>query len=117
MLLAVDPWLVEIAAMLAVIGGVWAIRASGAREDPGWVVIDEIAGILITILPLGRPTWPGLLVGFALFRLFDIVKPGPVGWADRRHGAVYVMADDVIAGALAAALLWLATAIEPNWFS
>jgi phosphatidylglycerophosphatase A len=59
------------------------------------------------MLPLPRPAWPGLLAAFLLFRLFDIFKPGPVGWADRRHGAVGVMADDVIAGAIAAVILSL----------
>ena len=47
--------------------------------------------------------WPGWVVGFLAFRLFDILKPGPVGWADRQPDAVGVMLDDVIAGALAAA--------------
>jgi len=46
--------------------------------------------------------WPGWLTGFALFRLFDILKPGPVGWADRRQDALGVMLDDVIAGVCAA---------------
>jgi phosphatidylglycerophosphatase A len=46
--------------------------------------------------------WPGWLAGFLLFRLFDILKPGPVGWADRRHDATGVMLDDVVAGMFAA---------------
>ncbi len=77
-----------------------------ADADPGWVVIDEVAGQWITLLGLREPTPLGLLAAFALFRTLDIAKPGPVGWADRRRGAVGVMADDVIAGGLGAALLW-----------
>jgi phosphatidylglycerophosphatase A len=46
--------------------------------------------------------WPGLIAAFVLFRLFDIWKPGPVGWADRRDDALGVMLDDVIAGVLGA---------------
>jgi phosphatidylglycerophosphatase A len=116
LLLAFVPSLLGLAALLAVIGGVWAIISCGASDDPGWVVIDEVAGILIAMLPLQRPSALGLVLAFLLFRLLDIVKPGPVGWADRRRGAIFVMADDVIAGALCAALLWLATIIAPQWF-
>jgi phosphatidylglycerophosphatase A len=68
------------------------------------VVIDEVAGQMVALLgATWRPSWAGLLIAFALFRLFDIAKPGPVGWADRRSGSLYVMADDLIAGGLAAA--------------
>ena len=57
----------------------------------------------------------GLAAAFVLFRLFDITKWGPVGWADRRHGSFAIMADDVIAGLIAAALLLLIGAIRPQW--
>lgn len=91
----------------AALGGIWAVRENGeADADPAWVVIDEVAGQWITLLGLREPTPLGLLAAFALFRVLDIAKPGPVGWADRQGGAAGVMADDVIAGALGAALLW-----------
>jgi phosphatidylglycerophosphatase A len=76
-------------------------------QDPGWVVIDEIAGQMIPLLALSGVSIRGLLVSFALFRFFDIVKLGPVGWADKRHDEYGVMADDLIAGALAAAIILL----------
>ena len=83
--------------------GVWAIGRAGAGDaDPGWVVIDEVAGQMIALLALPRLSLPGLLLAFGLFRLFDIAKPGPIGWADRRHDAWGVMADDWIAGLFAA---------------
>jgi phosphatidylglycerophosphatase A len=107
LLMLASPAALPLAALAATIGGVWAIRAARVDGDPGWVVIDEVAGQWIAMLPLPHPAWPGLLAAFALFRLLDIAKPGPVGWADRRHGAVGVMADDVIAGAIAAAILAL----------
>ena len=69
------------------------------------MVIDEVAGQWIILLALPRPSLPWLAAGFVLFRLLDIAKPGPVGRADRRHGAVWVMADDVIAGLIGAAML------------
>jgi len=106
---AVLAWSAIALAVLAVAAfaaGVWAVRAAQAGDDPGWVVIDEYAGQWIALLGLARPTLFGVLLAFALFRVLDIGKPGPVGWADRRHDALGVMADDVIAGALAACVLW-----------
>ena len=114
-LLALSPWLLAAAALAATLGGIWAIGAVRAQcepgGDPGWVVIDEIAGQWITLLALPRPAPWWLLAGFLLFRVLDIAKPGPIGWADRRGGPVWVMADDVIAGAIGAALLLAARAV------
>jgi gamma-glutamyltranspeptidase/glutathione hydrolase len=104
-LFAQSPWLLAGAALAIGIGGVWAVHASEAKGDPGWIVIDEFAGQWIALLGLGTLSWLGLLAAFALFRLFDIWKPGPVGWADRWHTPAGVMADDVIAGAMAAGVL------------
>ncbi|MFC7609843.1 phosphatidylglycerophosphatase A family protein [Teichococcus aestuarii] len=95
-----------LAALLALLGW-WAVeRLPEARADPGWVVVDEGAGqcLALAALPLGAGA-PGLILAFLLFRLFDIAKPGPVGWADRRKGSMGVMLDDIIAGALAAAVI------------
>ncbi len=94
------------ASATAALGGLWAIRATRVEGDPGWVVIDEIAGQWVTLLGLRRLSVPGLFAAFALFRLLDIVKPGPVAWADRRKDAVGIMADDVIAGVIGAGILW-----------
>ncbi|MCX7646540.1 MAG: phosphatidylglycerophosphatase A [Rhodobacteraceae bacterium] len=95
--------------------GWWAtgqVLRTDPDPDPAWIVIDEVAGMWIALLPVsagaahaGVPVlalWPGWVVAFLAFRLFDIWKPGPVGWADRRGGAFGVMLDDVIAGLLAA---------------
>ena len=101
--------------VLATLGGVWAIRAADIAGDPGSVVIDEIAGQWLALAGLARPGLVGLLLGFALFRLFDIAKPGPVGWADRRSGAWGVMGDDLIAGALAAVVLLGLRWVWPGW--
>ena len=114
-LLQVSPLLLVVAALLATAGGYVAVRRAGVEGDPGWVVIDEFAGQWITLLALVRPTIPGLIAGFLLFRLFDITKPGPVGWADRQHGAFGIMADDVIAGIIAAMLLVAIRLLSPAW--
>lgn len=76
-----------------------AERILGAR-DPGRIVIDEVAGMLIAAagLPLDAVL---AVVAFALFRLFDIFKPFPVGWLDRRlKGGIGIVMDDVAAGIL-----------------
>ncbi len=111
-LLLAPPGMLAIAALLVSLLGLWAIRAARVEGDPGWVVIDEIAGQFVALLGLARPTIVGLAVAFALFRLFDIVKPGPVGWADRQGGAAGIMADDLIAGGIAACILW---AVRQHW--
>jgi phosphatidylglycerophosphatase A len=113
-LLAVSPWLVALAAVLASVGGFVAVERADVRGDPGWVVVDEFAGQWIALLGLARPSVPGLVAAFVLFRLLDVTKPGPVGWADRQHGPFGIMADDVIAGAIAALVLTLAGWLWPD---
>ena len=67
------------------------------RVDPSEVVIDEVAGFLLTMLwiPL---SWETLLAGFLLFRLFDIWKPWPANAAERLHGGLGIVLDDLVAG-------------------
>ena len=67
------------------------------------MVVDEGAGQLLALsaIPAGAP-WLWVVLSFALFRFFDILKLGPVGWADRRKGVFWVMFDDLMAGAMAA---------------
>jgi phosphatidylglycerophosphatase A len=82
------------------------VKAQG-REDPQIIVIDEVAGMGVTLL--AAHGGPSLLLGFALFRLFDIWKPWPVRLADRRvKGGFGVMLDDVLAGLYALAGVALA---------
>ncbi len=103
-------WCLALALLLTLLG-LWAIDrllATDRQADPGWVVIDEGAGQLLALAALPpTPTGWGILLAFLLFRLFDVLKPGPVGWADRQHGPFGIMLDDVMAGAMAAALLLL----------
>jgi phosphatidylglycerophosphatase A len=82
-------------------GGVWAIGQVGGADDAGWIVIDEVAGQMIALLALPYLSLAGLVLAFALFRLFDITKWGPIGMLDRRHDAWGVMGDDWVAGCFA----------------
>jgi phosphatidylglycerophosphatase A len=78
----------------------WMIAKTGVK-DPGYIVWDEFIGQWIALLLLPK-TLMTYVMAFALFRVFDIVKRGPVGWADKRFtGGFGVMFDDVIAGLLA----------------
>jgi phosphatidylglycerophosphatase A len=114
------------AASLAVFAlGWWATArytAGHAQHDPSEVVIDEVAGQWIALWPLSAGLWhagadpwlfpwPGWVGAFVMFRLFDIWKPGPVGWADRQPHAAGVMLDDVLAGLMAGAVVALAAGI------
>jgi phosphatidylglycerophosphatase A len=86
-----------------VVLGTWAAHhaeASIGGKDPGAIVIDEVAGMVLSVLvfPL---TVPVLVVGFLFFRLFDIIKPFPAHGAQRIGGGVGVMIDDLIAGVYA----------------
>lgn len=87
--------------IVAFIAGIWICQKSAdwlEQDDPSAVVWDEIVGYLITMItaPSG---WHWLLLGFVLFRFFDIAKPWPISWADQKlHGGFGIMVDDVIAG-------------------
>lgn len=103
-------------AVLLGAAGWWALRREpAAADDPAWVVVDEGVGQLLALAALPAGTgWPGVALAFAVFRAFDILKPGPVGWADRQPGAAGVMLDDVIAGAMAGAMILLARVLWPG---
>jgi phosphatidylglycerophosphatase A len=104
------PWWARVVAFVVVfVVGVAASNAVVASrgEDPQLIVIDEVAGMGITLI-LASSSWLSLVVGFALFRLFDIWKPWPVRWADRQvKGGLGVMLDDVLAGVYAFGFLVL----------
>ena len=88
--------------------GIWVCgrtaRDLGVHDHPG-IVLDEIAGYLVTMTALPFE-WPWIVAGFVAFRVFDIAKPWPISLADRRvGGGLGIMLDDVIAGVLACAAL------------
>ena len=89
-------------AVLFVVGS-WAgsiAETHFGRVDPGQVVIDEVMGMLITLF-LNPVSWAGAILGFLLFRLFDVIKPYPSNRLERLRGGVGVMADDGMAAVYA----------------
>lgn len=88
--------------------GIWACSKTAAEmqaHDPSAIVWDEILGFLVAMIAV-PPGWLWILAGFALFRFFDILKPWPIGELDRRvPGGLGIMLDDLVAGAMALALL------------
>jgi phosphatidylglycerophosphatase A len=117
-------WLLAAATLAVAAIGWWAVAREIAEsdiKDPSEIVIDEVAGQWIALWPVSfgavfagaevLALWPGIVTAFLAFRLFDIWKPGPVGWADRQDGAMGVMADDLIAGWLAALVVAVAAVV------
>jgi phosphatidylglycerophosphatase A len=95
---SVPVQLVALAAIFAI--GAWSGTVAEerfGRTDPAQVVIDEVLGMLVTLFmnPVG---WRGALVGFVLFRVFDVVKPFPADRLESVPGGIGVMADDAMAG-------------------
>jgi phosphatidylglycerophosphatase A len=83
------------------------------EHDFGGIVWDEVAGYLITMW-LAPSTWQALVLGFILFRIFDILKPWPIRWIDQSvKGGLGIMLDDVLAGVFAAIVLLLA--VDWGW--
>lgn len=124
------PMLLIATAFVIYFSGVSAVRmeaeASGAH-DPGWIVIDEVVGQWIALLPVALGVmrtglspldlWPGIVSAFLFFRLFDIWKPGLIGRADARDDAVGVMLDDVWAGVFSAICVSVLAAIAHLGFA
>jgi phosphatidylglycerophosphatase A len=115
----VGPWRFAVTLVALFFLGIWAADAAErvfGREDDRRIVIDEVGGQLVTLAPLlalgSSRSLSALVTGFVLFRCFDIWKPGPVRWAERRfRGGLGVMMDDLVAGALSAAVLGAALVV------
>ncbi|MCW8918209.1 MAG: phosphatidylglycerophosphatase A [Gammaproteobacteria bacterium] len=104
------PWFLAVI-VLSFLLGIWlcdvTARDLGVHDHPG-IVWDEFVGLWISCIAL--PTgWPWLLAAFVLFRFFDILKPWPIRWLDRKvPGGLGIMVDDLLAGLFALAVIQLA---------
>jgi phosphatidylglycerophosphatase A len=99
-----------IAILFFTFAGIWAgtrTEELSQRKDPGKIVVDEVAGQLIALVPLAFVKWSMItvIVSFILFRFFDIVKPYPANRLQELKGGMGVMFDDLVAGAYAALIV------------
>ena len=98
--------------LIVTVAGIWICDSAAKKLDEhdfGGIVWDEIAGYLITLW-LVPFSWQAMVLGFILFRFFDILKPWPIKWVDRQvHGGLGIMLDDVLAGVFAGGLLFWAS--------
>ncbi len=126
-LLGLGLWLLLPASLLAQVIAVIVVFALGAwsggvmerhlqRTDPGPVVIDEVLGMWMTLLGIPA-SWSSALLGFVLFRLFDVIKPFPANRLEGLHGGVGVMADDAMAGVYANVALRLVLLLGAPWLA
>jgi phosphatidylglycerophosphatase A len=101
--LLIWPWplaLQATAILVLSVVGIWASSIAAlhfGNDDPGHVIIDEVAGQLVTLFATGAGIG-GAVMGFFLFRALDIVKPWPARQFERLHGGLGIMADDLMAG-------------------
>jgi phosphatidylglycerophosphatase A len=108
----------EVALILVLFAaGIWAGTTSEryfGGIDPGPIVMDEVVGMLITLafIPVSIT---GALIGFLLFRVFDVIKPFPAGRFEKLHGGLGVMADDAMAAIYANIALRIVLYVRPGW--
>ena len=98
-----------VTAVLTVIG-IWVCDKTSKDigvHDHGGIVIDEVAGYLVTMIAVPVNVWT-LITAFFIFRFFDIIKPWPIGWLDKQvQGGVGIMVDDLLAGVYGLAVIWI----------
>jgi phosphatidylglycerophosphatase A len=102
-----QPW-VAVATVLVTAVGVWAasvVARELGKKDPQIVVVDEVAGLLVTMLPMREVSWLAVVLGFALFRLFDVFKPWPIRKLEQLPGGWGIVLDDIAAGIFGAAVM------------
>ena len=112
---------VEIGMILGLfVVGVWAGTTAEryfGGVDPGPIVMDEVVGMLITLAFIPSLGWSGILAGFVLFRIFDVIKPYPAGRFEQMHGGLGVMADDAMAAIYANLSLRFLLWFLPAWIT
>lgn len=96
--------IVGAAFVLGVLAAEGAVQRYSLGDEPA-IVVDEMVGCAVALLAVPK-SWPWVLAAFVLFRVADIAKPWPIGWADRNvSGGLGIMLDDLLAGLLVAAIL------------
>ncbi|MEI6669831.1 MAG: phosphatidylglycerophosphatase A [Acidobacteriota bacterium] len=112
-----SPWLDVGAALVVFAVGIWSatvVERQLGIEDPGIVVVDEVLGMLVSLLWLPL-SWPVVVAAFLLFRVFDIIKPWPAGRFEHLGGGLGIMADDAMAGVYANLVVQVLVWWRPGW--
>lgn len=117
LLMQTNIWIYSVCTVISILAGI-SICGQAAKKlgehDFGGIVWDEIAGYLVTMWVVGF-SWQAVVVGFVLFRVFDIIKPWPIKLLDQHvQGGFGIMVDDVLAGVFAAIVLQFFVALD--WF-
>ena len=111
LLVRVNPLVIVVAILAVTFAGIWAgsrIEQLSGRKDPGKVVVDEVAGQMISLFPLtlfSHWSTVAVIVSFILFRFFDIVKPYPARRFEALKGGMGIMCDDLVAGVYGAVIV------------
>ena len=111
LLLSQTPTGLVVSILAVTFAGIWAgsrTEELAGRKDPGKIVVDEVAGQLIALLPLvffAQWSIAAVIISFVLFRFFDIVKPYPANRFQELKGGLGIMCDDLVAGVYAAVIL------------
>lgn len=106
---------VAMAAVVVAVVGIWAasvVARDLGRKDPQLVVIDEVAGMLVTMIPVATFSWGAVLAGFVLFRVLDSLKPWPIRRLEDLPSGLGIVMDDVAAGAVGAIVMFTAGALH-----
>ena len=102
-------WIYIIATVVLTLVGIWVCDKTSKDigvHDHGGIVIDEVAGYLVTMFTVPVNVWT-LVAAFFVFRFFDIIKPWPIGWLDKKvSGGFGIMVDDLLAGVYGLAVMW-----------
>jgi phosphatidylglycerophosphatase A len=109
-----------VATLMVFFAGWWAsnqyLKHSASRDDPKEIVVDEVAGIWLLLCALPH-SWHGYLIGFVMFRFFDVLKPWPISVADREiKGGFGIMFDDILAAIYPVIILLLVQIFLPNFY-
>jgi phosphatidylglycerophosphatase A len=111
-------WFVEVSVIVGLFAaGIWSgsrVERDYDRQDPGYVVMDEVVGMLITLF-LVPMTPVSALVAFLIFRVLDIFKPFPARRLEHLHGGLGIMADDAMVGVYGNAIMWGLFWLLPGW--
>ncbi len=111
LLVWMSPWALIAAIAIGSLAGIYLCGKTSSDmqvHDHGSIVWDEFVGFWITMSLVPATDWQTVLAGFVIFRFFDMVKPWPISWLDKRvHGGFGIMLDDIVAGLMSMVALWL----------